>query len=103
MRIAQEEIFGPVISAIPFTDIEEVIARANDSDYGLGGTIWAKDLDRALRVAARIESGIVWINRFLSMAPDIPYGGFKQSGIGLELCREGLAAYSQSKIINMQK
>jgi acyl-CoA reductase-like NAD-dependent aldehyde dehydrogenase len=102
-RLVTEEQFGPVVPVLRYSDIEEVIARANDSDYGLGGTIWAKDLDRALRVAARIESGIVWINRFLSMAPDIPYGGFKQSGIGLELGREGLAAYSQSKIINMQK
>ena len=86
-----------------YSDIDDAIARANDTDYGLGGTVWAKDLERAFQVAARIETGTVWINKFLDVSPDIPFGGAKQSGIGTELGQEGLEAFTQAKIINMAK
>ncbi|WP_424631786.1 aldehyde dehydrogenase family protein [Bradyrhizobium sp. SYSU BS000235] len=102
-RLVREEQFGPIVPILQYSDIEDAIARANNSDYGLGGTIWAKDLDRAFEVATKIETGIVWINTFLDVSPDIAIGGAKQSGIGSQLCREGLEAFTQSKIINMAK
>ena len=102
-RLVREEQFGPIVPVLRYSDVDDAIARANDSDYGLGGTVWAKDLDRAFRVAARIESGTVWINTFLDVSPDISFGGAKQSGIGAELGREGLEAFTQVKIINMAK
>jgi acyl-CoA reductase-like NAD-dependent aldehyde dehydrogenase len=86
-----------------YSDVDDAVARANDSDYGLAGTVWAKDLNRAFRVSAKIESGTVWINKFLSVSPDISFGGAKQSGIGSELGREGLEEFTQVKIINMAK
>ena len=102
-RLVAEEQFGPIVPVLRYSDIDDAIARANDSDYGLGGTVWAKDLERAFRVAARIETGTVWINTFLDVSPDISFGGAKQSGIGTELGQEGLEAFTQVKIINMAK
>ena len=102
-RLVTEEQFGPIVPVLRYSDVDDAIARANDSDYGLGGTVWAKDLDRAFRVAAKIESGTVWINKFLDVSPDISFGGAKQSGIGTELGQEGLEAFTQVKIINMAK
>ena len=102
-RLVTEEQFSPIVPVLRYSDVDDAIARANDSDYGLGGTVWAKDLDRAFRVAARIETGTVWINKFLDVSPDISFGGAKQSGIGTELGQEGLEAFTQAKIINMAK
>jgi acyl-CoA reductase-like NAD-dependent aldehyde dehydrogenase len=102
-RLVTEEQFGPVVPILRYSEIDDVIARANDSDYGLGGTVWGKDLDRAFQVASRIETGTVWINRFLDVPPDVSFGGAKQSGIGRELGQEGLEAFTQPKIINMAK
>lgn len=102
-RLVVEEQFGPIVPVLRYSDLDDAITRTNDSDFGLGGTVWAKDLDRAFEVAAKIESGIVWINSFLVMSPDIPFGGAKQSGIGAELGRDGLEAFTQVKIINMAK
>ena len=84
-RLVTEEQFGPVVPVLRYSDVDDAIARANDSDYGLGGTVWAKDLDRAFQVAARIETGTVWINSFLDVSPDISFGGAKQSGIGARI------------------
>jgi acyl-CoA reductase-like NAD-dependent aldehyde dehydrogenase len=98
-----EEQFSPIVPVLRYSDVDDAIARANDSDYGLGGTVWAKDLDRAFRVATRIETGTVWINKFLDVSPDISFGGAKQSGIGTELGQEGLEAFTQVRIINMAK
>jgi acyl-CoA reductase-like NAD-dependent aldehyde dehydrogenase len=86
-----------------YSDVNDAIARANDSNYGLGGTVWRKDLDRALQVASKIESGVVWINRWLDVHPDISVGGAKQSGIGVELGLEGLESFTQAKVINILK
>ena len=102
-RLVTEEQFGPIVPVLRYSDIDDAITRANDSDYGLGGTVWAKDLDRAFSVAAKLETGTVWINSFLDVSPDISFGGAKQSGIGAELGREGLEAFTQAKIINIAK
>jgi acyl-CoA reductase-like NAD-dependent aldehyde dehydrogenase len=102
-RLVREEQFSPIVPVLRYSDIDDAIARANNSEYGLAGTVWGKDLDRAFWVAAKIETGTVWINKFLDVSPDIPYGGAKQSGIGMELGLEGLEAFTQIKIINMAK
>ena len=102
-RLVTEEQFGPIVPVLRYSDVDDAIARANNLDYGLGGTVWAKDLDRAFQVAARIETGTVWINKFLDVSPDISFGAAKQSGIGTELGQEGLEAFTQVKIINMAK
>jgi acyl-CoA reductase-like NAD-dependent aldehyde dehydrogenase len=102
-RLVREEQFGPIVPVLRYCDVDDAIARANDSNYGLAGTVWAKDLERAFQVAARIETGTVWINTFLDVSPEISFGGAKQSGIGSELGQEGLEAFTQVKIINMAK
>jgi acyl-CoA reductase-like NAD-dependent aldehyde dehydrogenase len=80
-----------------------VISRANDTEFGLGGSVWSSNHDRAFAVAARINSGTVWVNKHLDVRPDIPFAGAKQSGIGAEMGQEGLEAYTQAMIINMAK
>jgi len=102
-RLVKEEQFGPVVPVLRYSDIDDVIARANNSEYGLGGTVWGKNLDRAFQVAARIDTGIVWINKFLDVSLDVSFGAAKQSGIGTEFGQEGLEAFTQAKIINMAK
>jgi acyl-CoA reductase-like NAD-dependent aldehyde dehydrogenase len=102
-RLVREEQFGPLLPVLRYSDIDEVIARANDTDFGLGGSVWSSDRDRALEVAARLNAGTVWVNKHLDLGPDIPYAGAKQSGIGTELSQEGLEAFTQATIINMAK
>ena len=98
--LVREEQFGPVLPVLSYTDIDDVIARANDSEYGLGGTVWGKDLDRAMAVAKRIDSGTVWVNQFLAIDATIPFRGTKQSGLGGELGEAGLHEYTQPHIVN---
>ena len=100
-RLVKEEQFGPILPVLRYSDVDDAIARANDTDFGLGGSVWSKDLDRAQAVAARIDSGTVWINQHLDVRPDVPLGGAKQSGIGTELGQEGLHEFTRAKIINM--
>jgi acyl-CoA reductase-like NAD-dependent aldehyde dehydrogenase len=102
-RLVREEQFGPVLPVLRFSDLDEVIARANDTDVGLGGSVWSSDRDRPFGVAARINSGTVWVNKHLDTGPDIPFAGAKQSGIGVEQGQEGLEAFTQATIINMAK
>lgn len=99
MRIAQEEIFGPVVTVIKFKDEEEVIRMANDSEYGLGGAVWSKNINTALRVASKIETGRMWINTYNQLPAGAPFGGYKKSGIGRETYKSVLEAYSQTKNI----
>ena len=96
-RIAREEVFGPVAALIPFADEAEAIRIANDSDYGLSGSIWTENGGRALRVARAIETGVLSINSNSSVRPSTPFGGFKRSGFGRELGMHGLAGYSEVK------
>lgn len=99
--VAQEEIFGPVLSLISYGDLDEAVAIANDSAYGLGGTVWTSDPDRAVAVARRVQTGTIGINNYLP-DPTAPFGGVKASGVGRELGPEGLAAYEQLKSIYLQ-
>ncbi|KAJ5368428.1 uncharacterized protein N7496_008188 [Penicillium cataractarum] len=101
MRITQEEVFGPVVVILPFDTEEEAIRRANNTTYGLGAAVFTTDLERAHRVAAEIESGMVWINSSQDCDPRVPFGGVKQSGIGRELGEAGLEAYSQIKAVHV--
>jgi betaine-aldehyde dehydrogenase len=96
-RIAREEVFGPVAALIPFGDEAEAIRIANDSEYGLSGSIWTENGGRALRVARAIETGVLAINSNSSVRPSTPFGGFKRSGFGRELGMHGLAGYSEIK------
>lgn len=101
MRICQEEVFGPVVVILPFDSEEESVRRANDTTYGLGAAVFTTDLERAHRVAADIEAGMVWINSSQDCDPRVPFGGVKQSGIGRELGEAGLEAYSQVKAVHV--
>ena len=103
MKIVDEEQFGPILPLIKFDDVEDVIARANASDYGLGGSVWSADVTRAADIAARIESGQVWVNQHIAIGPHIPMAGFKNSGLGVEQAEEGLAEYTQLQVINIKR
>ncbi|WP_225747530.1 aldehyde dehydrogenase family protein [Eikenella sp. Marseille-P7795] len=98
-RIAREEIFGPVATVIKFKTEEEVIKLANDSEYGLGGGVWTRDINRALRVSRALETGRVWVNCYNRLPAGAPFGGYKTSGIGRETHKMMLAAYTQVKNI----
>jgi acyl-CoA reductase-like NAD-dependent aldehyde dehydrogenase len=99
-KLVDEEQFGPVLPLIKYSDKDDVIRRANATTYGLGASVWSSDTRRAHEVAQQIEAGTVWINKHLDMAPHIPFGGAKQSGIGTEFAEEGLAEFTQLQIIN---
>ena len=102
-RLVDEEQFGPVLPVIKYSDPEDAIARANASPYGLGGSIWSSDKGRAYDLATKLDSGSVWINKHAELAPNIPFGGARLSGVGSELGEEGLAEFTQLKIINIAK
>jgi aldehyde dehydrogenase (NAD+) len=102
MRIAQEEIFGPVLVVIPFEDDEDAIRIANDSDYGLSGMVWSGNQERAMKLAKRIRTGSVSINGGMCIAGDLPFGGYKRSGIGRAWGREGIEEYLESKAIGVR-
>jgi len=92
-RVVQEEAFGPILPMLKFADVNDVIDRANDSDYGLAGAVWSKDVEKALDIARRMETGTVWINQNLNLRPDTPFGGHKQSGFGVENGLDGLLEF----------
>jgi len=99
MRVVQEEIFGPVVAAIPFDNMDDLIARANDSMYGLAAGIWTKDISKAHRLASAIRAGTVWINCYNIFDAALPFGGYKQSGWGREMGKDVLELYTQTKAV----
>jgi phenylacetaldehyde dehydrogenase len=101
MKVVREEIFGPVLVAMPFSDIDEVVKSANDSVYGLGASIWSNDLRRVQHLTRRLRSGTVWVNTHNFIDPNMPFGGMKQSGIGREAGRAGIESYTELKSICM--
>lgn len=102
MRIVREEIFGPVLVATPFNDIDEVIRAANDTRYGLGAGVFTNDVNKAHRLADRIEAGNIWVNCYGIMHPALPFGGYKESGWGREAGTEGLDAFIEKKAVVIQ-
>ena len=102
-RLVSEEQFGPVLPVIKYDDVDDVIERANNSDYGLGGSVWSSDIDRAYEVAKKVDSGTIWVNKHADLQPHVPFGGIKTSGIGAELGTDGLNEFTQRKVINVAK
>jgi acyl-CoA reductase-like NAD-dependent aldehyde dehydrogenase len=102
-RVVTEEAFGPILPLLKFDDIEDVIRRANDSETGLGGSIWSNDLDAARAIGARLETGTVWINEMFAFLPNAPFGGHKQSGVGVEHGVKGLLEFTNTQTITSRK
>ena len=103
MRIAREEIFGPVLALIKAKDENDAVRIANDSDFGLAGGVWSNDKERALNAAGKLRAGTVWINEWHLLSDSAPFGGYKQSGLGRELGLEGLKAYTETKHIHIDE
>jgi acyl-CoA reductase-like NAD-dependent aldehyde dehydrogenase len=99
-KIVREEQFGPILPVLSYDDVDEVIARVNDSEYGLAGTVWGRNLERANDVASRIDAGTIWVNQHLAIDATVPFRGAKQSGLGSELGIEGLKEYTQARIVS---
>ncbi|AUC56819.1 sorbosone dehydrogenase (plasmid) [Sagittula sp. P11] len=102
MAIAREEIFGPVLTVMPFDTVEEAISMANDTDYGLAASVWTKNIDKALMVTRRVQAGRFWVNTTLAGGPELPLGGFKQSGWGREAGMYGVEEYTQVKSVHVE-
>ena len=100
-RITREEVFGPVAVVERWDDEDDAVERANATEYGLGAGVWTCDLERAHRLASRLEAGVVWVNKWFDTPPGSPMGGIKASGFGRELCAETLLEYSAPKTINV--
>jgi phenylacetaldehyde dehydrogenase len=99
MKVVKEEIFGPVVTAMPFSDPEEILPRANDSTYGLAAAVWTRDINKAHRMAEQLRAGTVWINCYNIFDAALPFGGYKQSGWGREMGHDVLNLYTQTKAV----
>lgn len=102
-RLVSEEQFGPALALLSYRNLEDAIAKANDSLFGLGASVWGKNVEAAMKIAARLDAGNVFVNQHPSMGPEIPYGGIRQSGIGVECGVEGLAEYTNSIVLNVKR
>ncbi len=102
MKIAREEIFGPVMSVIPFKTVDEVVKRANHTAYGLAAAVWTRDIKKAHAIADSVRAGTVWVNCYNVLDNRAPFGGFKQSGIGRELGEYGLQQYTEVKTVTVK-
>ena len=102
-QLVDEEQFGPILPVIRYVDVDEVVMRANRNSNGLGGSIWTRDLDRAAALASRLECGTVWVNEHGAVQPDAPFGGIKQSGLGVEFGNHGLAEFTSIQTIKVMK
>jgi len=102
-RIVDEEQFGPILPVIKYKDPEDALRRANNSQYGLGGSVWGKDVAKASALAARLETGTAWVNKHLDIGPTVPFGGAKQSGIGVEFSKDGYKEFTQLHVVNIAK
>jgi acyl-CoA reductase-like NAD-dependent aldehyde dehydrogenase len=103
MRIVDEEQFGPLLPIIKYSDVNEVLEKANGLETGLGGSVWSSDIERAAEIAAKLECGTAWVNQHGPIAPNIPFGGVKCSGIGVEFAEEGLHEYTTIQVVNVAK
>ena len=101
MRVAQEEIFGPVGAVMPFDDLDEAVRLANATRYGLSASVWTRDINAAHTIASKVRAGTVWINAWGAIDPRLPWGGFKTSGIGRELGYRGLEACLEEKVVSV--
>jgi aldehyde dehydrogenase (NAD+) len=102
MKIAREEIFGPVLAVMPFKDIDEVVKRANNTAYGLAAAVWTRDIEKAHAVANRVRAGTVWVNCYDVFDAAAPFGGYKLSGMGRELGEYGLQNYTEVKTVTVK-
>src|SRR4029079_8511835 len=102
-RIVREEQFGPIVPVLKFKDVEEVLKRANDTRYGLSGSVWSRDPERAAAIAARLEVGTAWVNQHRATAANVPFGGAKESGYGRVYWERVLKAYLEPRVISVLK
>jgi len=103
IALVDDEQFGPVLPILPYRSVEEAVERANATEYALGGSVWGPDPEQATAVAAQLEAGSVWVAQHPGMGPDLPFGGLKQSGIGVESSHHGLAAYTDLQVLNVRR
>ena len=102
-RVVQEEAFGPILPMMRFDAIDEVIARATQSEYGLAGAVWTKNVEAGIDIARRMETGTIWVNQNLELTPGVPFAGHKQSGFGVENGMEGLLEFMVPQVINVAR
>ena len=95
--------FGPVRTILRYSDVDDAVRRVNETRYGRGNSVWGGDVSRAAGVAARLESGTTWVNQHFALSPDVPFGGRKQSGLGVEFGVDGLNAFTDIQVINISK
>jgi acyl-CoA reductase-like NAD-dependent aldehyde dehydrogenase len=101
MEIAREEVFGPVLVVIPYKTVDEAVAMANDTQYGLTAGVWSTDYEAALELGGRLRAGTIWINAWHIVDPQLPFGGYKQSGVGRELGPNALDEYTEAKHVHL--
>jgi len=102
MKVCKEEVFGPVMAILPFETEEEVLKRANNTEYGLAAGVFTKDLQRAHRMASRLEAGVVYINTYNAFPPELPFGGVKKSGMGREAGMASMEFWTQTKAVYVE-